>query len=132
MRRVSVPGDASTIAHVFTSAADGHTEIWVLLTDESEQIYFGGWRHPRSSRPAQNFDDFLSKVKDSHVGHHAPKAGGSSPTVDDHLFVAGWETWGPGIPAPLLQRAKFEEPSEQVWNLPELLADHSFWSGDRP
>ncbi|MFW6691715.1 hypothetical protein [Streptomyces sp. MAR4 CNX-425] len=94
------------VAYAFRGDRESAERVWVCLRDAD--IPPGtGWLGSWSSRPeTSNADETRRLIRElTTATSRTAGRGASGVWLGEHYFFAGWDTWGPGLPAPLLTSA---------------------------
>ncbi|MHC6628557.1 hypothetical protein ACYTFC_21150 [Streptomyces globosus] len=84
---------------LYGTVADG--KIWAALVTKDGIRWLGSWSRPVTADPMREFDA-LSHALSSRIQNDGRSATGPyGPSLKEHYFFTGWDSWGPGIPAPL-------------------------------
>lgn len=114
MASVLLGGTERLIADIFHDTPQGSGTVWVCVRT-GKRARGKGWQGCWSSEhepPGEGaVAEFLSALTKNLANRVSAEPGVSALT--DHYFHEGWQTWGPGIPAPLIGLAEAPSPADE-------------------
>ncbi len=75
--------------------------IWALLVTKDGMRWLGSWSRPISEDFMREFETLGHALQSRIQNDGGPTIGPYGPSLREHYFFAGWDSWGPGVPAPL-------------------------------
>ncbi|MGW0285623.1 hypothetical protein ACWDXT_21260 [Streptomyces sp. NPDC003236] len=101
MQRVSLGEAGNLIAEILRGDSLQSNRTWVCVraVNSPKGAWMGSWSKVLDSDTGEEINRILQDLRQ--VAENGVVTGPRGPVLVEHFFFPGWQTWGPGIPAPL-------------------------------
>ncbi|MEV6293754.1 hypothetical protein AB0M41_25690 [Streptomyces sp. NPDC051896] len=103
MDRLCLGGPYGLIAEIIQGDNEEPDRIWVCVRHPAspDGAWLGCWSKPSTVRDDQAVGEILQSLM--RIAELGTSMGPRGPVFGEHYFFTGWQTWGPGAPAPLME-----------------------------